>query len=136
MQKEVTLDQLKEMTTLQPGDTFAFRGRQGEEKATFVKLNRTKIVGVMNGNQYVIPMTLFLRVESRAAIIPTEEKTIAMKQGDLFYIEQNGKALLFGFVKFEGGRIIGQSVLHGGRVRIDKSLFAGTVNDLLDKRSA
>lgn len=123
--KELTIEQFDAMISLKPGDVFSFHDRNVIREAEFVDFKKVNLLAKMDGILYNIRKTNFVEIISRAK--PKEKAKMDMKPGELFYIQQNNRALLFEFVSMTNASIIGKDVLTGGKTRIQKSMFAGTV---------
>ena len=101
----------------------------------FVRLKRTKFVATMNGQSYSVPIYMYDSLVEKVdtnklnEVKKEEKKNILseLKKGDWFYINKNGKAIVFKFEEVKGQKIIGINPINGGRARIDISFEIGKI---------
>lgn len=92
------------------------------EVCEFVRLKRTKFIGIINGSSYDIPVTMAVECIGKAE--KKDKKTVNIKdlnKGDWFYIDKGGRAILYKFVGIENGRVTGENPIDGGKARIDST---------------
>lgn len=96
----------------------------------FIKLKRTKFIAKNEKGTFDIPVEFFKEIIEKAPPkkIPTSYKKLQI--GDLFYITVKDDILMFSFVEIANGRIIGKNLSHGGRTKIDISLYGGNLSEL------
>jgi hypothetical protein len=104
--------------------------KSGEE-ATFVRLKQKKFIATINGEGWDCPLSNFVKVLEEAKDNLGYRK---LKQGELFYINNNGNAEFFKFdsikVVRKQERIIGINPITSGKHTIDASMYAGKISEV------
>ena len=129
----LAIEKAMTMDTLRPGDIFSFHDGFVDSKAEFVDSKRVNLLAKMNGVIYKIRKDSFIEIITRAK--PKEKAKMNMKIGELFYIKQGTRALLFEFVSMNGQKIIGKDVLTGGKVTMPQSMLVGTVKQYQERQA-
>lgn len=96
----------------------------------FVKMKRTKFIGKKDGQMYDIPMDMFLEIVEKGEKPKLNNDYKTLRQGELFYINKNDKALLFKFEEIKNGKIVGINPIGNVRTTIDVGLYGGKVSDI------
>lgn len=123
-------EKLIEIYKLQPGDKIKLTTGQ---EAEFVRLKKTRFVGLILGVSYDIPITMFDRVLEKAAPAPESPKVTGvdiapkLKPGDWFYINNRNRAEVYIFKEIHGTKIIGLVPFDNQAVRIDMGFEMGIV---------
>lgn len=117
------------LRTLNTGDKIELTNG---ESAIFTRLKQKKFIAEMNGELYDIHVNSFSKVLSRENIKDRAARSNEeLKKGDPFYINKNGKALLFIYESHnEKGEIIGKNPITNGKSRIEATMYAGKVSEL------
>lgn len=120
-----------ELNKLNPGDEVRLTNGN---IVSFQRLKRTNFLGDMNGKTYDISVSMFVEVVSKVDIAAVEKEREhginSLEKGELFYINQNGKSLLFKFNHTTGSKIIADTIDNKSKATIDLSLYGGKVADL------
>jgi hypothetical protein len=113
---------------------FASQGDKIKTKSgriyEFVKLKRTKFIAKNDEGTYDIPVELFDEIIEKAPPKKLNQTYKKLQSGDLFYCIIKDDIVIFSFVEIANGRIIGKNLTHGGRTRIDISLYGGNLAEL------
>jgi hypothetical protein len=132
MVSEPTIEQMKLVLELNAGDTVLLTNGQTAE---FVKLNVKKFVGIMGGNNYVIPISMYKetikRIDTEKANLEKSKKQSiilkALKKGDWFYIVKNGDAILYKFDSINTKTIVGINPVGNISTKINMSFEFGLI---------
>lgn len=126
MTTRVNEEKLMEVRELKCGDIIKLT--DGSE-CEFVRLKRKKFIGIIDGGSYDIPVNMFVKLLKKNSEDKFEEIK-KLRAGNMFYIQaNNGDAILFEFQAFNGNNIIGINPINKARTKIDKSMFAGVVEN-------
>jgi hypothetical protein len=125
----IEFSKLQKVVELKQGDLILLTNGQ---EAEFVRLKQKKFIGTIDGIAYDIPVNMFDKLLKHAPKKDTDAyKTL--EKGELFYINQSGKALLFIFDSFTQSsmpNIIGVNPISHGKVKIDHRLYVGKVSEI------
>jgi hypothetical protein len=124
---KTNFDKWGQLSELNSGDKVLLTDGQIAE---FVRLKQKKFIGVIDEKSYDIPVSMFVEVVDKVDFQEKEKQIQELQPNDVFYINKNGKAILYIFERFEKGKIVGVNPISKGRTIIDRDLFAGKVNDL------
>ena len=99
-------------------------------KCEFVRVKRTRFIGIIDGEGYDIHVNAFDKVIERVDYT-VDEDIERLEKGDLFYYSKKGKAMLLRFEEIDDkGNIVGINPVNKGKVSIFKEMFGGLVSDL------
>lgn len=100
------------------------------EIVEFIKLNRTKFVFKRNGDAYNTPVENFVEIVEKAPIKKISQTYKKLKDGELFFINHKGQAIMFAFVEIKNGKIVGRNPIDGAKTTIDIGLYGGKITEL------
>lgn len=95
--------------------------------AEFVRMKRKNFEGIMDGKAYNIPIDMFVEVVEKAKV---NDEYKNLTPGELFYVNWDGKAVLFIYEGFESGKIIGICPILKAKAKIGTSIYMGTVQSI------
>ena len=101
--------------------------KQGEElklsngqTAIFVRGKKTKFIGTIDGTIYDIPFAMIVTEDGQLKKKESSETINNLVKGDKFYIDKNGKAILFVYESSNDKTIVGINPINNNRTRISK----------------
>ncbi|MNK38828.1 hypothetical protein D3C87_574240 [compost metagenome] len=97
------------------------------QEASFIRLKQKKFEGNINGVPSNIPVEMFVSLVKKAE---KNEGYKDLKLGEPFFVNKDGKALLFKFSGLEKDIIVGTNPIGNVTTRIPTAMFGGRVRDL------
>jgi bifunctional DNA-binding transcriptional regulator/antitoxin component of YhaV-PrlF toxin-antitoxin module len=130
--RELTMEQLREFIGLNKGDKVLLT--DGSE-AIFVRSKQVKFIGTMEGKDFDIPKTMYVKTLEKVKVDSPKEKqdkNLAkiklLKKGDWFYIERGNNAELYKFEELQNNTIIGINPIDQTRMKIHVTFQIGLVS--------
>lgn len=124
---DVNMEKKKKLSDLTQGDIIQLVDGQ---ECKFVRLKRTRFIGIIDGEGYDIPVGHFKYVlEKNDKDVDSEIKEL--ENGDLFYYKnKNGKAILLRFKEVDKEYIIGINPISKSKVKLPKNMYTGSIKEL------
>ena len=128
MRPEANYEKWMAMTKLTRGDKIKINSGEIFE---FQSLKQKNFVGKKSdGTMWNVAVNNFAELVEKAVVVNKTSQATTLKTGELFYIIQKEKVLIFKFDYIKDGTIHSKNPVTNGGVRMDISMYAGKVSEL------